>query len=86
MATRTTEDILHTVFSGDSGARAAAGLARMGRLFMDQPITDARQMAEQNLVKQYLRQAGFEVRIVQRAKPFEPPPETNVIDEILGGQ
>jgi hypothetical protein len=80
---RTTESILYGVFTGDDGARAAAGLARMGSLFLDQMMTDPRQMAEQNLVKQYLRQAGFELRIVQSPQPFKVADQGNPIDNIL---
>ena len=83
---QTTEEILHTAFKSETGLRAAAGLARMGSLFLDQLLTDPKQMAEQNLVKQYLRQAGFEVRIVQKPQPVQTEQPGNVIDGILEGR
>lgn len=81
---RTTEAILYSVFYGDDGLRAAAGLARMGSIFLDQILTDPRQMAEQNLVKQYLRQAGFSIKLVKNPEPFVSPEErTNPLQDVL---
>ena len=80
---QTTEQILYGAFASETGLKAAAGLARMGSLFLDQLLTDPRQMAEQNVVKTYLRQAGFELRLVQKPQPFEQPKDDNVIERIL---
>lgn len=84
---RTTEQILRSVFSGEIGADAARILGAMGHLYLDesQLITDAGQLREQNLVKTYLRQAGFEVTIVQRPEA-EKPPQENLIDTMLKGR
>jgi len=81
----TTEEILHAAFTGTLGLQAAAGLARMGGLFLDQFQTDPKQMAEQNLVKQYLRQAGFEFVLRQRAEPLPPQQTGDPIEDILKG-
>lgn len=80
---RTTEEILHAAFTGTLGLQAAAGLARMGGLFLDQFQADPRQMAEQNLVKQYLRQAGFELVLRQRAEPSQPQQTGDPIEDAL---
>lgn len=81
----TTEQILHAAFKGTTGLQAAAGLARMGGLFLDQFQSDPKQMAEQNLVKQYLRQAGFELVLRQNPEPMPPQQTGNPIEDILKG-
>ena len=42
-------------------------------------------MAEQNLVKNYLRCAGFKVKLMQGPQPVTAPAEPDNIEDILEG-